>query len=40
MNVRVYSITDAITPIVDTILHLPTEKLLKGMQAGMQLELY
>jgi len=31
MNVRIYLITDAIVPIVDTILRLPTEKLLKGM---------
>ena len=37
MNVRVYLITDEIVPIVDTILRLPTEKLLKVMQAGMQL---
>ena len=33
-------ITDAIVSIVDTKLRLPTETLLKGMQAGMQLELY
>jgi len=29
MNGRVYLITDAIFPIVETILRLPTEKLLK-----------
>jgi len=40
MNVRVCLITSAIVPIINTILRLPTEKLLKGMQAGMQLELY
>jgi len=36
MNVRIYLITDAVVPIVDTRLRLPTETLLKGMQ----LELY
>jgi len=40
MNVRIYLITDAIVSIVDTRLRLPTETLLKGMQAGIQLELY
>jgi len=40
MNVRIYLITDAIVSIVDTRICLPTETLLKGMQAGMQLELY
>jgi len=39
MNVRVYFITDAIVSIVDTRLRLPTEALLKRMQAEMQLEL-
>jgi len=38
MNVRIYLIADAIVSIVDTRLRLPTETLLKGMQAGMQLE--
>jgi len=38
MNVRIY-LTDAIVSIVDRSLRLPTETLLKGMQAGMQLEL-
>jgi len=33
-------ITDAIISIVDTRFRLPTEILLKGIQAGMQLELY
>jgi len=33
-------ITDAIVSIVDTRLRLLTETLMKGMQAGMQLELY
>jgi len=40
MNVRIYLITGAIVSIVDTRLRLPTETLLKGMQAGMPLELY
>jgi len=40
MNVRIYLITDAIVFIVDTRLRPPTEILLKGMQAGMQLEFY
>jgi len=39
MNVRKL-ITDAIVLIADTRLRLPTETLLIGMQAGMQLELY
>ena len=38
MIVRIYLITDAIVSIVDTRLRLQTEILLKGMQAGMQLE--
>jgi len=37
MNVRIYLITDAIVSTVDTRLRLPTERLLKGMHAGMQL---
>jgi len=40
MNVRIYLITDAIVSIADTRLRLPTETLLKGMQARIQLELY
>jgi len=40
LNVRIDLTTDAIFSIVDTRLRLPTETLLKGMQAGMQLELY
>jgi len=40
MNVSIYLITDAIVSIVDTRFRLPTEILLKGMQAGMQLEFY
>jgi len=36
----IFLITDAIVSIVDTRLRLPTEILLKGMQAGMQLEFY
>jgi len=40
MNVTIYLITDVIVLIVDTRLRLPTETLLKGMQAGMQLEHY
>ena len=40
MNVRIYLFTDAIVSIVATRLRLPTETLLKGMQVGMQLELY
>jgi len=40
INVRIYLITGAIVSIVDTRLRLPTQTLLKGMQAGMQLELY
>ena len=36
----IFMITDAIISIVDTILRLPTEILLKRMQAGMQLEFY
>ena len=32
--------TDVIVSIVDTRLRLPTEALLKGIQAGMQLEIY
>jgi len=40
MNVRICLNTDVIFSIVDTRLRLPTETLLKGMQAGMQLELY
>jgi len=40
MNVRIYLITDAIVSIKDTRLRLPSETLLKGMQAGMQFELY
>jgi len=40
MNVRIYLITDAIVSIIDTRIRLPTETLLRGMQAGMQLELY
>jgi len=40
MNIRIYLITGAIISIADTRLHLPTETLLKGMQAGMQLEYY
>jgi len=39
MNVRTYLITDAIVLTVDTRLRLPTETLLKGMQAGIQLYL-
>jgi len=35
-----FLITDAIVSIGDTRLHLPTEILLKAMQAGMQLEFY
>jgi len=38
MNVRIYLITDAVVSIVDTRLHLPTETLLTGMQAVLQLE--
>jgi len=40
MDVKIYIISDAIFSIVGTRLRLPTETLLKGMQAGMQLELY
>ena len=40
MNIRIYLITDAIVSIADTRLRLPTETLLKGMQARIQLELY
>jgi len=40
MNVRIYLITDAIVSIIDMRLRLPTETLLKGVQAGFQLELY
>jgi len=40
MNVRIYLIPVAIVSIVDTRLHLPTETLLKGIQEGIQLELY
>jgi len=40
MNVRIYLITDAIVSIVDTIIRLPTETLLNGVQAGLQLEHY
>jgi len=40
MNVRIHLIIDAIVSIVDTRLRLQTETLLKGKQAGMQLELY
>jgi len=40
MNIRIYLITNAIISIVVTRLRLPTEILLKGMQAGMQLEFY
>jgi len=40
MNVKIHLITDAIAPIVDTRLRLSTEIFLKGMQAGLQLELY
>jgi len=32
--------TDVIVSVVDTRLRLPTEALLKGIQAGMQLEIY
>jgi len=35
MNVRIYLITDAIVSIVHTRIRLPTETLLKEMQAGM-----
>jgi len=35
-----FSADGAIVSIVGTRLRLPTETLLKGMQAGMQLELY
>jgi len=37
---QVILITATIVSIVDTRLRLPTEKLMKGMRAGMQLELY
>jgi len=40
MNVRIYLISDAIVSIVDKRLRLPPEILLRGMQAGMQLEFY
>jgi len=40
MNVRIHLITGAVVSIVDTRLRLPTETLLKEMQAGMQLEFY
>jgi len=40
MNIRRDLITDAVVSIVDTRLRPPTETLLKGMQVGMQLELY
>jgi len=40
LNVRIYLISDAIVSVVHTRHRLPTEALLKGMQAGMQLELY
>ena len=40
MNVTIYLITDSVVSIVDTRLRLPTETFLKGMQAGIQLELY
>jgi len=40
MNVRIYLITDAIVSIVGTRIRLPTETLLKGIQTGMQFELY
>jgi len=40
MNVRIYFITDAIVSIVDKTIRLPTEILLKEMQAEMRLQLY
>ena len=40
MNGKIYLTTDAIVSIVDRRLRLPTETLLKGMQAGAQVELY
>jgi len=40
MNVRIYLFTDAIISIVDKRFRQPTETLLKGIQTGMQLEIY
>jgi len=39
MSATIYLITNAVVSIVDTRLRLPSETLLKGMQAKMQREL-